>query len=164
MITWMQRHKKYLIITIWVSVIAFVGAGFVGWGSLDLNLSRSSSIAKVGNHNIDIQTFRRVYANTFNYYNSARYNGQLTEEIARGLRLPDAVLNGLIEEAIFLNFADELGLMALDSDVIEYIMQDANFQIDGVFNKDLYSATLQNIGLRPNEYEELLKKQIVLGK
>ena len=33
MITWMQRHKKWLVITIWISTIAFVGAGFVGWGS-----------------------------------------------------------------------------------------------------------------------------------
>ena len=33
MITWMQRHKRWLVITIWISTIAFVGAGFVGWGS-----------------------------------------------------------------------------------------------------------------------------------
>lgn len=26
MITWMQKHKKWLIITIWVSAIAFIGA------------------------------------------------------------------------------------------------------------------------------------------
>ena len=35
MITWMQRHKKWLVITIWISTIAFVGAGFVGWGSYE---------------------------------------------------------------------------------------------------------------------------------
>ncbi|MDR1285743.1 MAG: SurA N-terminal domain-containing protein [Campylobacteraceae bacterium] len=164
MITWMQRHKKYLIITIWVSVIAFVGAGFVGWGSLDLNLSRSSSIAKVGNHNIDIQTFRITYDRAFNYYNSAAYNGQLTEEIAKEIRLAEIVLNSLIEEAIFLNFADELGLMTLDSDVVEYIIRDINFQVNGTFNRDLYYFSLQNIGLKPNEYEEILKKQLILTK
>ena len=39
MITWMQKHRKYLVVTIWVSTIAFVGAGFVGWGAYDLNAS-----------------------------------------------------------------------------------------------------------------------------
>ena len=39
MITWMQRHKKWLITTVWVSTIAFVGAGFVGWGSYDFGKS-----------------------------------------------------------------------------------------------------------------------------
>ena len=48
MITWMQKHKKYLVITIWISTIAFVGAGFVGWGAYDFNKSRATSVAKVG--------------------------------------------------------------------------------------------------------------------
>ncbi len=38
MITWMQRHKKWLVITIWISTIAFVGAGFVGWGLMIMDL------------------------------------------------------------------------------------------------------------------------------
>ena len=46
MITWMQRHKKWLIITIWISTIAFVGAGFVGWGAYDFGKSQGT-IAKV---------------------------------------------------------------------------------------------------------------------
>ncbi len=47
MITWMQKHKKWLIVTIWISTIAFVGAGFVGWGSYDYGKS-DSAVAIVG--------------------------------------------------------------------------------------------------------------------
>ena len=47
MISWMQKHRKYLVITIWISTIAFVGAGFVGWGSFDYG-SMSGDVAKVG--------------------------------------------------------------------------------------------------------------------
>ncbi|WP_416829360.1 SurA N-terminal domain-containing protein, partial [Helicobacter ganmani] len=47
MIGWMQKHKKYLIITIWISTIAFVGAGFVGWGSYSFS-STSNAVAVVG--------------------------------------------------------------------------------------------------------------------
>ncbi|MDR1554919.1 MAG: SurA N-terminal domain-containing protein [Campylobacteraceae bacterium] len=164
MITWMQRHKKYLIITIWVSVIAFVGAGSVSWGSLDLNLNRSSSVARVGKHNIDIQTFQRIYLNTFNYYNKVKFNGELTEEIAKEIGLENEVLNRLIDEAVLLNFADELGIIALDEDIIDFITQDANFQINGTFSKELYYLSLQNIGLKPSEFEEMLKRQIILNK
>ncbi|MDR0579060.1 MAG: SurA N-terminal domain-containing protein [Campylobacteraceae bacterium] len=164
MITWMQRHKKYLIVTIWVSVIAFVGAGFVGWGSFDFNLSRSSAIAKVGSHSIDISTFQRIYTNTFNYYNSVKFNGELTEELAQELGLGNEVLNRLIDESVLLNFADELGIIALDDDVISLITKDANFRVNGTFNKDLYYSSLQNIGFKPNDFEEMLKKQIVLNK
>ena len=60
MITWMQKHKKYLVVTIWVSTIAFVGAGFVGWGAYDFNKSRATSIAKVGNIDISYQRFQQA--------------------------------------------------------------------------------------------------------
>ncbi|MDR3177760.1 MAG: SurA N-terminal domain-containing protein [Campylobacteraceae bacterium] len=160
----MQRHKKYLIITIWISVIAFVGAGFVGWGALDLNLSRSSSVAKVGNHNIDVSLFQRVYTNAFNYYNSVKFNGELTEETAQEMGLGREVLNRLVDETIFLNFADELGMIALDEDVIDFITKDANFQSNGTFNKELYYRSLQTMGLKPSDFEEMIKRQVVLNK
>ena len=60
MITWMQKHKKYLVVTIWVSTIAFVGAGFVGWGAYDMNTNRAKSVAKVGNRNISIGEFQHI--------------------------------------------------------------------------------------------------------
>ena len=68
MITWMQKHKKYLVVTIWVSTIAFVGAGFVGWGAYDFNKSRATSIAKVGDIDISYHRFEQTYAKLFNYY------------------------------------------------------------------------------------------------
>ncbi|MDR1615121.1 MAG: peptidylprolyl isomerase [Campylobacteraceae bacterium] len=164
MITWMQRHKKYLIVTVWISVIAFVAAGFIGWGAYDFNLTRSSSKAKVGAHTISKQAFQRTYDNYFNYYNNERFNGELTEELAKNVGLDELVLNVLIDEAILLNLADELGITVSDSDIIELITTNENFQVNGSFNKDIYYLALQNSGLKPASYEEMLKKQAVLNK
>ena len=47
MIDWMQKHKKWLIITIWISTIAFIAAGMVGWGSYSFNLDQGV-VARVG--------------------------------------------------------------------------------------------------------------------
>jgi hypothetical protein len=44
MIEWMQRHKKWLVITIWISTIAFIGAGFVGWGAYDFGKTEGTVI------------------------------------------------------------------------------------------------------------------------
>ena len=65
MITWMQKHKKYLVVTIWVSTIAFVGAGFVGWGAYDMNTSRAKSVAKVGSRDISISQFQQKYSTIY---------------------------------------------------------------------------------------------------
>ncbi|MCJ7766283.1 MAG: SurA N-terminal domain-containing protein, partial [Thiovulaceae bacterium] len=51
MITWMQRHRKYLVITIWISTFAFIGAGFVGWGQYSYG-DKAGAVAKVGDVSI----------------------------------------------------------------------------------------------------------------
>ena len=84
MLSWMQKHKKYLVVTIWVSTIAFVGAGFVGWGAYDLNSNRATSVAKVGHRNISIQELQQKYDSLYQYYNNL-FDGKLTQEKANEL-------------------------------------------------------------------------------
>ena len=64
MITWMQRHKKYLIITIWISTIAFVGAGFVGWGQYTYG-DKAGAVAKVGNVEITMGELQKSYSRLY---------------------------------------------------------------------------------------------------
>lgn len=77
MIGWMQKHKKYLIITIWISTIAFVGAGFVGWGSYSFS-GTSNAVAVVGDRKISIEKLQREYAKLYNLYNQL-FNGDLED-------------------------------------------------------------------------------------
>jgi peptidyl-prolyl cis-trans isomerase D len=163
MITWMQRHRKYLVITIWISVIAFVGAGFVGWGAYDFNADRSTSVAKVGDTTITVNEFQMAYGNHYAYYN-AMFNGELTRERAEQMGLDKIVLDTLVDEALLLNYAKELGLKALDSDVTAQLAKDENFQTDRNFDKALYYRVLQNAQIKPSAYEQNLKKQVLLQK
>ena len=107
MITWMQRHKKWLVVTIWISVIAFVGAGFVGWGDYDFNTDRSSSLAKVADEKVSPVEFRHRYAQIFSYYQELN-NGTLTEQQAKERGLDALALQTLIdEESEYITWYDE---------------------------------------------------------
>ncbi|MFV0480806.1 MAG: SurA N-terminal domain-containing protein [Campylobacteraceae bacterium] len=164
MLTWMQYHKKYLIITIWVSVIAFVGAGFVGWGSLDFS-KKSSSIAKVGDRLVSVEDYQQSYQSTFNRINMENFGGQLTQEMAEQFGLRSLVVNNLINEALLYNFADSLGLSVVDSDVVDYLLNTPEFKNDkGVFDKELYLNILRQNRIEPSAYENSLKKQILLNR
>lgn len=163
MITWMQKHRKYLVVTIWISTIAFVGAGFVGWGAYDLNASRSGSVAKVGHRNISIQEFQNKYGQFHAYY-SQLADGHLSEEEAANLKLENLALESLVNDALFLNFADDLGLGVIDEDVVKYIIADQNFHTNGKFDKELYKNTLKRARIPQSEYEESLKNVILLDK
>lgn len=163
MITWMQRHKKYLVVTIWISTIAFVGAGFVGWGAYDLNTDRAASVAKVGNRVISVQEFQSAYSSHYGFYNNL-LQGKLTQEQADQMGLDKLVMNTLINQTLMLNYADEIGLIATVEDVKETLRNNPNFQENGTFNKDIYYSLLKNNKINPSDYENGLKKQIVLSK
>ena len=163
MITWMQKHRKYLVVTIWVSTIAFVGAGFVGWGAYDLNASRASSVAKVGHRNISIQEFQNRYGQLHAYY-SQLFDGQLSDENASELGIENLALEALVNDAMLLNFADDLGLGVNDEDIVKYIIADQNFHSNGKFDKELYKNTLKRARTTESEYEESLKNVILLDK
>ena len=75
MITWMQRRKKLLVIVMWVTVLAFVGAGFVGWGSYDYG-TKASSIASVGDVPVKREELQNEYNRLYSYYNQL-FDGNL---------------------------------------------------------------------------------------
>ncbi|MGG7073450.1 peptidylprolyl isomerase [Campylobacter sp. 9BO] len=163
MITWMQKNKKYLVPTIWISTIAFVGAGFVGWGAYDMNTNRATSVAKVGDRAVSIQEVNEKYSQLYNQYNNI-FDGKLTEEKAGELGLEGMALQAAIQESMLLNFANELGLSASDEDVVRYIAKSPEFQTDGVFNKNLYYDTLRRARINPNDFEKGIKRAVLLEK
>ncbi len=163
MITWMQKHRKYLVITIWISTIAFVGAGFVGWGAYSYGSNSSGVAAVVGNQKITMQELDRAYTNIYNYYQE-KSKGTFTEEKAKKLNLKHTALLELEDNALLLNYAHKLGLRALDSEVEQNLENTKAFQNGGVFDKNQYFRVLRSIQITPKEYENSLRRQIVLSK
>ncbi len=162
MITWMQKHRKYLVITIWISTIAFVGAGFVGWGSYDYG-SMGGGIAKVGKIEITKEEYSSAYRNIYNYY-SKMTGGKLDEQTAKSLNLENIALQTLVNQALLQNFANELELRVSDEEVAAKLASIEPFQKNGKFDKDTYILTLKNIGMSPKEFEEGLKKELLIEK
>ena len=164
MITWMQRHKKWLVVTIWISVIAFVGAGFVGWGDYDFNINRSSSVAKVGDEKISIIQLNQRYGQIFSYYNEIS-NGTLTEQKAKESGLDALALQSLIEDKLLISFAKRLGLSVSEDEILRVLINDKQFlDSNGLFDKNIYYNTLAQNDIKASQYEEMVSDNILLDK
>lgn len=163
MISWMQKHRKYLVVTIWISTIAFVGAGFVGWGAYSFSSDKANAVAKVGDRAIAGKELQSSYNNIYNYYNQM-LGGKLTQEKADELNLQDVALNQLVQQTLLLNYADDLGITALESEVIAQLQSIDNFKKDGNFDKDTYFKTLKAINKKAKDFENEIEKEIVIKK
>lgn len=162
MITWMQRHRKYLVITIWISTIAFIGAGFVGWGQYNYG-DKAGAVAKVGDVSITSAELQKSYSNLFNQYNQL-FQGKFDEKQAQQFGLQRQALRQLVNQALVLNLAKNYGLAVTDKELWEVIKSQSAFTKDGTFDKTTYAEVLKQNRLSIKEYEESMKKELLIQK
>jgi peptidyl-prolyl cis-trans isomerase D len=162
MITWMQRHRKYLVITIWVSTIAFIGAGFVGWGQYDYG-SKAGAVAKVGNVSITSAELQKSYSNLFNKYNQL-FQGKFDEKQAKQFGLQRQALHQLVNQALVLNLAGSYGLIVSDTELWNIIKSQPDFSQGGGFDKAVYAKVLKQNHLNIKDYEDSMRKELLIQK
>lgn len=162
MITWMQRHKKWLITTIWISTIAFVGAGFVGWGSYDFSKS-GGSVAKVGSIEVQVKDVQAQYNNLYAQYKEM-FGDAFNNEMAKKVNLEASAYDYAITNALLLNYANELGLGVTPTEVAKELVKIKAFIKDGKFNKAQYVKVLANNKKTPSEFEAGIKQDLLIQK
>ncbi|PAF48560.1 hypothetical protein BKH46_01260 [Helicobacter sp. 12S02634-8] len=161
MIEWMQKHKKYLVITIWVSTIAFIAAGMIGWGQYNFSIS-GDNVAKVGQVKITAQELAQEYRRLYEAYASSIPD--FDAEQAKAIGLEHIALNFLINQALIRNFALDLGLRTQDSEIINEITHNEVFQNNGHFDENLYKRILQDNHYRPSEFETNIANALLMQK
>lgn len=162
MITWMQRHKRWLVITIWISTIAFVGAGFVGWGSYDYG-KQDGAVAIVGDREISVEEYQEEYSSLYGQY-ARLFGASFNEEMADQLKLKDMAYQQIIQKNLILSYADSLGLAVTDEDIAKQLIKYDAFLKDGKFDKETYIKVLNQNRMTPVDFEESLKRGILLTK
>ena len=162
MITWMQRHKKYLIITIWISTIAFIGAGFVGWGQYSYG-DKAGAIAKVGKIEITQGEFQKAYSNLYSQY-SQMFQGDFDKERAKQFGLEKQAFTKLKQQALVLNLAASYGLTVTTEEIIASLVKQEEFYKNGVFDKETYKEVLKMSRLSTQEYEDEIKNMLLVQK
>lgn len=162
MIEWMQRHKKWLVITIWVSTISFIAAGMVGWGTYNFSL-HGDAVAKVGSITISPNEYAREYQRIYNLYNDL-FKGQLDEGKAKEMGIDKLAINMLVNQSLQLSLANDLDIKASSDDILKMLYSIDAFHIDGKFDAKKYKDVLARVGMTPRAFEESVAKQITLEK
>lgn len=83
----------------------------------------------------------------------------LEDSLLRGV-----VVEGLIEQSLLLQSAEQQGLSVSAQALDQIILNTREFQIEGRFDKDQFNAVLRNAGLTPMMYRGLLRKELLMGQ
>jgi peptidyl-prolyl cis-trans isomerase D len=164
----MRRHKNWLKWSLFFVVIAFIllyipsylqqGAG--------MPAGANAVVATVEGRDITVNRFRRAYLQQMQAYRN-QFGANMDERLLRQLGIDRRIVQQMIEEEAALAEAQRLGITASDEEARERILALPYFQENGQFIGDVrYRQMLQNANppLRPDEFEDQIRRSIVLEK
>ncbi len=160
MIAWLQSRRKLLVIILAITVVAFVGVGFVGWGQYSYG-SKASAVARVGDERVTMEQLQIAYTNLHGYY-SQFYGEEIDSSMERELQ--NLALRSLVNDAMLLNYASELGILVSDQAVADRIMRMEAFHHEGRFDKEIYLESLRNMRREVRDFEDEIKRQLTLER
>lgn len=161
MLDYMRKHASSIIIKIILGVVilAFVlYFGFTGGGR-----GGGEVVAKVDGLSIRGREYTRAYREMVERYRALLGN-QLTDEMLEKMDIKKAVLDDLIERALLVVEARNLGLKVSSQELRDAIVTFPLFHENGQFNPALYRMYLSSVGQTAGEFEEQLREQILIRK
>lgn len=167
MLRQMRENFKSLSWTLWIVIIVFIG-GFIifnqgGLGSKNPGES-NTTIVSINGEKIKVDLFRKkLYRILKNYQRQLKNN--FNSSIITQLRLPEQILQGIINSKIIENEARKLKLRVINHELKEKIVNYPAFQKDGKFiGVKEYENFLAYNRINIKSFENDLKKEIIAEK
>jgi peptidyl-prolyl cis-trans isomerase D len=147
---------------IWLAIGAII-AVFVLWGVGGFESRRFQEVALVNGQPILFTAYQRQFSELVKQFQQQN-RGELTEEMVKAVRLKEAALNRLVDEALIIQAGERLGLQVTDAELREQIQSYPGFQRDGKFNEKIYNLVLRQNKLNMTEFEAQERQRLQMKK
>jgi peptidyl-prolyl cis-trans isomerase D len=152
-----KRGNSVVVQAFYIIIVAV----FIFWGVGTMRANRMEVAARVNGEVITRGEFERAHQNLVAMYRNMN--------MGQGSTPPDAFLRQqaiaqLISNELLLQEAERLGFEVDEAELRQSIASMPNFQVDGRFDKEAYIEVLRQNGLKPADFEELQRRQLLAGK
>lgn len=159
------KQKSILIKLVFgLIILSFV----IGYAMLtspgDSNKPQAGSPAvTVNGQAVPFSDFQGAYSNIYQLYQNV-YQEQLTPTLEKQLKLVQKALDGLINQTLLLEEAKRQNLQVSKQELVDAIAKIPAFQQNGAFSKERYLQILGMQRLTAEEFEELQRRDLLVGK
>ncbi len=163
----MRRHMSWLKWSLGLVCLAFIIFYIPDFlRSSVTDAAAGETVARVEGREITASEFRRQYQAQLQAYRSA-YGGQMSEQLLKQLGVEQQILQQMVDERAALAEAARLGIAASDEEVRRRILSYPAFQENGTFigeQRYVQLLRMQRLPLTPADFEESIRKQLVVEK
>jgi peptidyl-prolyl cis-trans isomerase D len=146
-----------------IIAILFLGAiavVFVFWG-IDFQSGVATYAAKVDGESISVETVTRAWQQRQSQLQQMLRN-ELPEEMKKSQQ--KALLDQFVRQTLLTQRAREFGYHIDDATLAKRIMEFPQFQVDGKFSKDRYTAMMRASGLNEARFEADLQADLLVDQ
>ncbi len=161
----MRKNVKSLAPILWFVILAFIITIFVDWGGAGRVRGGQSAtiIATVGKEKIPVETYLGTLQQRIEALRQQM--PELDQNFIQQLNVPQQVLEQVIQQALLLQVARDMGIQASDFEIRERVKSYPVFQRDGRFvGFDEYQRILNMNRMSAAEFEAGLQNDIIIEK
>ena len=140
-----------------ILAIAITFIGGMGWYGYEA--SQPNAVASVGPYTVDRQEYLRAKQRYYRFYRD-----QLKQEEVKDEMIQQLALDGLITNKSWRMLADEFGLAVSPQELHDAIVNQEDFQKDGVFDPEYYQRLLAANRTKPHQFEEQRREELLIEK
>lgn len=165
MLDLIRRKQKTVLVKVvfWTIIAAFVGTIFLVWGKGSREPGQTDAAAKVNGARITFDELRSAYENLRRLYENV-YRDRFNAEMEKQLQLDRQALDGLISQTLLLQEADRLDIEVSKQELVDAIAANPAFMVNGQFNREQYLQVLQYERLKPEDFEQSQRRQMLIEK
>ncbi|MCB0412489.1 MAG: SurA N-terminal domain-containing protein, partial [Bdellovibrionales bacterium] len=156
------KGKTYTAYAIFGAIcLVFV---FFGVVPNQMGLQQGGSAAVVNNVRVSILDYSRQAEMLERQYSQQLQMLPEAQRQVQSLRLRQEALEQLIDAELVYQAAKDQGIVASDDEVRNYILNIPAFNDGGMFQRDTYKQYLKNVNSTPGQFEDRIRKDIIIDK
>lgn len=140
---------SYFILTF---VFLVITASFLFSGFDKFSLGTAQSVATVDGTPISIKEYQMALNRQVEFFNQMMGGQGMTQKQLEEMGIKQSVLNGLIQQKLILNTADQMGFVVSLDEVKNEIKSMPYFKTKDQFDLNLYRNMLQSNGYVPTQF------------
>lgn len=148
---------SYFILTF---IFLIIIASFLFGGFGNISMGTSQNVAEVDGTPITSREYQTALTRQVEFFNQMMGGSGMTQKQMEDMGIKQSVLNGLIQQKLILNAADELRFIVSLNEIKNEIRNLPYFQTNNQFDVNLYRNMLQANGYIPSQFEELVRSDL----
>ena len=144
---------SYFILTF---IFLIITASFLFSGFDKFSLGGGKNVATVDGTEITIKEYQAALNKQVEFFNQMMGGKGMTQKQLEEMGIKQSVMNGLVQQKLIANTADNMGLIVSLDEIKNEIKNLSYFKRNEQFDVNLYRNVLQSNGYTPSQFEELI--------